>query len=645
VSGEGVTARIVEYHWPLSPQDATLLREQLTELRKNRTPTPAESNLISRIEYRLNNWVLFPACRSISSLVYVEVRINPSAPPGARELRVITPRGPSNPLPFYIGQLPEYTRKPMRTAPAQVLGKEHLALRNRPPDEAEERIEIPCTLNGQIASREVNSYRFTARKGQRLVITTLARQLIPYIADAVPGWFQPVIALYDANGKEVAYCDDYRFKPDPTILYEVPRDGEYVLAVYDSIFRGREDFVYRITIGEQPFVTSIFPLGARVGERPNIKMKGWNLHGAIITPPPVDAGEGIHQIVAVRNGQVSNPIPFALDTLPECLEKEANNTPSKAQKVKLPVIINGRIDKPGDVDVFQFHGRGGEIIVAEVLARRLDSPLDSVLQLTDSKGNLIAFNDDWEDLASGLNTHHADSYFMARLPADGVYYVQITDTARNGGDEYGYRLRLSAPRPDFALRAVPSSAGIRDRNGATVSVYGIRKDGFTGSVKIDLQSPPLGFVAQPALLGTQAVTRLWFRTTFTNEVQLHNLQIVGRAKLGDIEIVRQAVPAEDKMQAFLWRHLVPAKDFMVTVYPLSFQLPPKRVPPELPASPPRVMTVSTTSTTGTNAPPTTPKFTKAQVEGRLRQLRRLYEDGYFTDSFYLGKVAECQVAP
>ena len=29
-----------------------------------------------------------------------------------------------------------------------------------------------------------------------------ARQLIPYIADAVPGWFQPVIVLYDAGGNE-----------------------------------------------------------------------------------------------------------------------------------------------------------------------------------------------------------------------------------------------------------------------------------------------------------------------------------------------------------------------------------------------------------------------------------------------------------
>ena len=196
-------------------------------------------------------------------------RSPPDAEPGERELRLATPRGVSNPLVFHVGQLPEVSRKPMLTADFQVLGKEELALRKRPPDEVEQRITVPCTVNGQIASGEVNRYRFEARKGQRLVISAAARQLIPYIADAVPGWFQPVLALYDANGKELAYNDDYRFKPDPIILFEVPQDGEYVFSITDAIYRGREDFVYRVTIGELPFVTSIFPLGGQVGGRGN----------------------------------------------------------------------------------------------------------------------------------------------------------------------------------------------------------------------------------------------------------------------------------------------------------------------------------------------------------------------------------------
>ncbi len=525
VTGSGVTAKVAENYRRLNNQEMQLLNEQLRNLRQetmsdseaappmkveNPTMMPETSTkmppttnqdtsalshteaarkLMEKIERRTFEFVQTPACAALASLVIVEVTIAPDALPGEREIRLVTLRGISNPLPFHVGQVPEHSRKPMLTATLQVLGKEAQALRKRLPSEVEARITVPCTVNGQIASGEVNRYRFEARQGQRLVITTLGRQLVPFIADAVPGWFQPVLVLYDANGKEVAYDDDYRFKPDPTIFYEVPQDGEYVFAIHDSLYRGREDFVFRITIGELPFITSLFPLGGPVGAPAKPQMEGWNLQDAELIPPAADAGPGIHSLAANSKGFVSNRVPFALDNLPEGFDQEANDTPASAQKVTLPIIINGRIDRPGDSDVFQFIGKSNDTLVAEVQARRLDSPLDSVIKLTDAAGNLLAFNDDHEDLGAGLNTHHADSYFMARLPADGPYYVHIGDIAQQGGQEYGYRLRLSAPQPDFELRVVPSSLSLRAKSSATLTVYAMRKDGFAGPIKLGLKEP------------------------------------------------------------------------------------------------------------------------------------------------------------
>ena len=63
----------------------------------------------------------------------------------------------------------------------------------------------------------------------------------------------------------------------PVVFYDVPVSGDYVLAIHDALYRGREDFTYRISIGELPFVTSIFPLGGRAGEPVSIKFKGWNV--------------------------------------------------------------------------------------------------------------------------------------------------------------------------------------------------------------------------------------------------------------------------------------------------------------------------------------------------------------------------------
>ena len=424
----------------------------------------AKQKLIERIQRRFAEDERNPAVRSQTELVFAEVTIAPNAKPGRREIRVITRRGVSNPLPFYVGQVPEVARKPMKTMQLPVLGKEYLAQRKRPPEEVELRVTVPCTMNGQIAAGEMNRYRFSAAKGQRLVISAKARELVPYVADAVPGWFQAVMRLCDANGKELAYNDDFRFNPDPLIYFQVPEDGEYVLTIHEALFRGRESFVYRITVGELPFVTSIFPLGGRAGAALTVRMKGWNLQAAELTLPARDAGPGIYPVAACKDGVCSNRVPFALDTLPECFEKEPNNDPAHAQKVTLPIIVNGRIDRPDDWDVFQFTGHAGETVVAEVSARRLDSPLDSVLKLTDAAGKLLAFNDDHVDAEAGVNTHDADSYLMAKLPADGTYYVHLGDTARHGGEEYAYRLRISGPRPDFALRVVPSSVSLRSQS-------------------------------------------------------------------------------------------------------------------------------------------------------------------------------------
>ena len=678
VSGTGVTVRSSECYRRLDNSEINLLTDQLKDLKRAQpaatammmapmatepmmmsttatgaTPAvagagAARTNLILEIEKRTRDFVQTPASLAIATITVAELEIAADASHGEREIRLVTARGISNPLVFHIGQLPEVLRKPMRTANFQILGKEAAALRKRPPEEVEERITIPCTVNGQIASGESNRYRFIAHKGQRLLLATLARQLIPYIADAVPGWFQPVLVLTDAAGKELAYGDDYRFKPDPVIFYEVPQDGEYVFAIHDAIYRGREDFVYRVTIGELPFVTSIFPLGSPVGAPVIPQMKGWNLQNTELSLPAQAAGPGVDQLAAHRQGFISNRVPFALDTLPESNEIKPNHDRAHAQKVTLPVIINGRIDKPGDWDVFQFAGQSNAVVVAEVAARRLDSPLDSVLKITDAKGQLLAYNDDVDDLADGLNTHHADSYLMVKLPADGVYYVHIGDTAHNGGEEYAYRLRLSAPRPGFALRVVPSSVSLRGRDSASVTVYAIRQDGLTAPIQVSLKNLPPGFTAQPVTLtGTQAMARLSFKTSRITTNEPLSLTVQGWAKLGDQIITNVAVPAEDRMQAFLWRHLVPAQDLKVLVYDPAYQPPGKRVVPVRPAQPVEGTPVAGDTNTPAAAmvgPVKKPAFTKKQVASRLRDLKRLYEEGLLTDEFYWERVAECDVA-
>ena len=282
--------------------------------------------------------------------------------------------------------------------------------------------------------------------------------LIPYLPDAVPGWFQASLTLYDAQGNELAYADHYRFHPDPVLYYVIPHDGQYTIEIrrLDLPRAGglRVSHRRRRTAVRDRHLPAGRPQSVpRARSRP----KGWNLPLSTLAWHTKDQPPGVYPLVVHKGQWLSNTVPFALDTLPECLEQEPNDSPAAAQRVSLPMMVNGRIDRPGDRDVFSFEGHAGQEIVAEVLARRLDSPLDSVLKLTDATGRQLAFNDDYEDKSCGLNTHHADSWLSARLPANGTYYLSLSDAQHKGGPEYAYRVRISPPRPDFELRITPSS--------------------------------------------------------------------------------------------------------------------------------------------------------------------------------------------
>ncbi len=491
----------------------------------------------------------------IAETVLVKVTIDRNAPPGDRELRVLGALGLSNPMCFQVGTLPEHqeleSNDPDRKSP----------LPDDPP------LDLPVLINGQIRPGDVDRFRFRAQRGQQLVIAAAARRLVPYLADAVPGWFQATLALYDAAGREVAFEDDYRFDPDPVVFYEVPADGVYTVEIRDAIYRGREDFVYRIAVGEQPFVTQAYPLGARVNSRAAAELDGWNLPRKRVSFKTRFGQDTIRQVALQRGGSVSNPVVYAVDRLNESDAVEPDDTIQQAEGVELPRIINGRIDRPGDVDVFRFQGRAGAWVVAEVVARRLHSPLDSLLRLTDASGKVLAWNDDHEDKELGLLTHHADAYLRAKLPADGDYLVHLSDAQQHGGPAYAYRLRLSPPRPDVALRMVPSSITMRAGGSAAICVYALRKDGFDGDVGIVLaEDAPPGFSLSGA---TIPKGRDKIRMTLTAPPRFTAapvaLRLEGRATVGRRTITRPVVPSEDMMQAFLYRHLVPSQELLVAV--------------------------------------------------------------------------------
>jgi hypothetical protein len=609
VSGQGVAARVVDVVRTLNGKQRASLARTLEALERARR-TIEVVDAISEIRRELATQM--SSSPALADTILVEVTVSPDAALGQRELRLVTPAGRSNPLTFRIGAPPEVTEGEMPEVPLDVqllraIG-EPIPL-PEPETSAPIAVKLPAVVNGQILPGSTDRYRFEARRGQKIVIVVEARELIPYIADGVPGWFAAAVSVLDSTGRELAYADHFRFEADPVLCLEVPADGEYTVMIRDSIYRGREDFVYRMTLGEIPFITDIFPLGCRAGTRGVFEVAGWNLPADKITRSTLDLPPGIHPFPLGWDGPSDSRLVFEVGDTPEIMEAPSHDTQANAQAVTLPVTINGRVASPGQWDVFRFQIRAGEAIVAQVRARRLGSPLDSVLILTDAAGRPLAVNDDHGDnREAGLETHHADSYIRTNLDVAGTYYLHLGDMQQAGGPGYGYRLRLSTPRPDFELRIAPSAINLSPGENVPVAVYAVRKDGFAGDIDLSLKDAPTGLVLSGGRIGA-AQDRVWVTLSALATAPRGGaaFRIEGRADVGGRPVVREARPVEDMMQAFLWRHLVPAWDLSANLPPDAAPRPPitllSDVPVSIPAGASAGVDVDVIAPAGTNIGP------------------------------------------
>lgn len=153
--------------------------------------------------------------------------------------------------------------------------------------------------------------------------------------------------------------------------------------------------------------------------------------------------------------------PFIVGTLPEIAEKEPNNAPDSAQKLNATrIVINGKLEKGADVDVFAVELKKGQTFVAAMEAHRhLRSPMDGVLQILDANGIV---------LAQGNDHFGYDPLIAYEVPRDGSYFVRAfafpttpDSTVRfAGSDKFIYRLTLTdGPFVDHAFPPVIACKG------------------------------------------------------------------------------------------------------------------------------------------------------------------------------------------
>lgn len=213
-----------------------------------------------------------------------------------------------------------------------------------------------------------------------------------------------------------------------------------------------------------PSVSYLFPAGAQRGTTVEITAAGtferWPVrpkssgHGVSVVASKekgklrvtvaADAEVGRHWLWVYDAHGAAVPQPFLVGTLPEVVEHEPNDDPKSAQRLPFAAVtVNGRLEKPGDVDCFAVQLQKGQTLVAAMEAwSTLRSPMDAVLQVLSPDGFVLDQNND----SNGL-----DPIVAVPIPADGTYVVRtfafpaVPDTTirLSGAENYVYRLTLT----------------------------------------------------------------------------------------------------------------------------------------------------------------------------------------------------------
>ena len=469
---------------------------------------------------------------SLRQKAIVTVCAAPDAKPGMREIVIYSASAASAPHPICVTAAP-HVEEPLYVPPHRRTGKPlPMRIEAKP----------PFVVDGQIMPGETDRYSLLLAKGERLRFTLVARELLPYIGDAVPGFFNAVLRLVGPNGEEVAFADDNSFRPDPILEAEAPSSGDYVLEVRDNLFRGREDFVYMVKC-------------------------------EAVSPPPIPDS---------RSPIIDSPAGEA---------SAAPAEPSKPVKVERyadAFVVSGVVAAPGGSE-YEFEVAKPCTRVIEVEARAKGSPLDPVVSLYSVPSGWWPFSGErllqtWDDKTNAvfigsIAQSECDPVGCYSFTKAGRYRIRVADRVRSCGGDYFYTLTVREPTPDFTVYCSRSAFPIRDgiRTKATIKVE--RRDGFGGEVKL-VDTPELRFENGTIPAGSNEVSVV--AVGRSKKPGFHDADIFAEGAAGGHALRRRVVPCDEVQQAFAWAHLLPAETFRFA-YALWKPAPPReRGWPEMP---------------------------------------------------------------
>lgn len=395
------------------------------------------------------------------------VTLSTNAPIGPHLVRIFNPAGASDARTFVIGREAELTEKEPNDGPAtaQLLDK------------------LPLVINGRLEkSSDVDCFRVNVQAGQWLVASVQGY--------ALGSPMDPTLELLDESGTRLAFSHDTH-NLDPLIAWQAKKSGTctLVLAAFtyppaaDVRFTGSAACIYRLTVTDGPFAQHAVPAGAQRGRKSALTFAGWNLAAAAPAELDLTAALRAEQMQLLAPG-VGIPLTVPISDAPELVAREVSHTLDQSRTVPVPCAVTGCLEQPGAEDRFAFSAKKGERFEFRVQAAALRSLLLALLKVQDATGQTLASAD---DVAGEKNPQLAWT-----APADGSFFVTVSDLAQQGSTENFYRLEIGPPVADFraTVDAQTFSLGTGKTNEIKLTVAFL--NGFKTNLLVKVLGLPAG---------------------------------------------------------------------------------------------------------------------------------------------------------
>ncbi len=191
---------------------------------------------------------------------------------------------------------------------------------------------------------------------------------------------------------------------------------------------------------EAPKLEALFPAGGQIGSSfvlsasgklesdahlwtdapsvffvPNGKKREWQ------TTITAEAKPGVYLVHATNADGASEPRWFSVGAFAEIAETEPNDELGKGQPLeKMPVCLNARLDKSGDIDGYTVKLVAGQTLVGMVEAYSIGSGVDMIAHVVDEQGVRVHTASDSRNL---------DPIIVFKAAKAGTYTVQLAGFA------------------------------------------------------------------------------------------------------------------------------------------------------------------------------------------------------------------------